>query len=247
MAERYAAPRTGGAEPLGQFCCGCELQTGIKLVLVWNALSCSFYMATAWMNIVMEVPGIGHEISLSTQTFNCFFAIASLPFLVSGFMGVRDKSEVHLRIYLYWLLLTFALDTTLISILMTKNACARIPWFLAEQGGSWACGMMRVAAIFLILTLVSIQSYSVFVIWSYCEKLLFRGSVPAFNELVGEAKLIKEVFQPKCGLFGTGSGQPVPYPVAYGSIAAPAFGGGKALFGGKFHDTTYPPKPPGLM
>merc|ERR1719446_289536 len=116
----------------------------------------------------MEVPGIGHEISLSTQVFNCFFAIASLPFLVSGIMGVKNRSETHLRIYLYWLIITFVMDLFWMAILLTKNACARIPWFLAEQGGSWACGMMRCAAILLLLTLFSVQMYAVMIIWSYC-------------------------------------------------------------------------------
>jgi len=236
-------------QPLSQFCCGCELELGIKLVITWNALSCSFYMATAWMNIVMEVPGIGHEISLSTQVFNCFFAIASLPFLVSGIMGVRNKSETHLRIYLFWLMVTFLMDALWMSILLTKNACARIPWFLAEQGGSWACGMMRVAALLLMLTLVTVQFYALFIIWSLCEKLMYRGSEPAFLDLVGEAKLLKArmPFQPKCGLFGTGAGQSAPYPVSYGSLASQPFGGGKAIFGGKFHEINYPPAPPGLM
>ena len=41
-------------------------------------------MGVTWMNIVMEQKSLGSDLDLLTQTFNCFFAIASLPFIVEA-------------------------------------------------------------------------------------------------------------------------------------------------------------------
>ena len=40
-------------------------------------------------NVCLDVPTPGYHVSLAVQAFNCGFALAGLPFIVAGFMGVR--------------------------------------------------------------------------------------------------------------------------------------------------------------
>jgi hypothetical protein len=233
----------GGVAPLANFCCGCELSFAVKLVVTWSALSSAFYICSAWINIVMEVDGVGHNIPLWTQTFNCFYALASTPFIVCGYWGLRDGAETHLRIFLAWLSGTFTLDTIFLGMLFFKNACARIPAMLQEQGASWSCGMMRAASITLLVLLMAMQGYLCFATWSYCEQLRRKGSKHVFDDMLGAAYLAErsKPFIAKVGLFGTGQGKKDPYPMCYGSLQSKLFAGNASLFGGTEHEINYPP------
>lgn len=229
--------------PLASCCCGFPLDAGVKLVLVFHSATSMFYMATTILNLVMDQPTLGHRLSPAMQCFNCGFAIATIPFIISGISGVSFKIEVHLRIYWLWLLICFVLDTVSVIIMLMQNSCVNLPKVMYTQGGtggSFACGIMRMGSILLVVSSVVAMGYSLFAVWSYCEFLKNGGSVRSFESL--GCKGIQGMRVPDAGLFGTGCGDVrEAYPIVYGSLASPPIMGSVPIFDGKYHDCNYPP------
>lgn len=214
-------------QPLDTFCCGLQLDWGIKLILLFNACTSIFYIVTTVLNIVFDVAVLNGDVSASVQTFNCAFALASIPFIIAGISGLKYEIEVHLRLYLYYLQFSFVVDTLCIGANLLKSACKTLPAFLKNEGGSFACGTMRATAIVTMLGMVVMSAYCVFIVWSRCEELALCGSEPAFDTLISEARLAEKAkhknHQHRTGLFGTGPRLHAPYPLVPGSLESPRF------------------------
>jgi len=236
---------TGGfIQPLDSCCCGLHLDFGIKIILFLHGCTSFFYIYTCVFNIVLERPTFGYNVTLYTQTFNCAWALATIPFIASGISGIRNHVEIHLRVYLYWLCFTVAVDIFLTAVYMSKTVCAKIPSFLVAEGGAFACGTMRLFSISMLLLLIGFALYAVFVVWSRCEELQDSSSEPAFDSLIGEtrARQKRAIFEHKSGLFGTGQLLPDHgYPIMYGSLASPGIGASGRIFSGRTHCTDFPP------
>lgn len=244
MGEKKKVNTKGFIQPLDTCCCGCRLDFGIQIILLIHSISCMFYIETCVSNIVLEMPTFGNKVTLYTQTFNCAWALATIPFIASGVSGVRNHVEIHLRIYLYWLMTTVAFDLVLTGMYLSKSMCNKMPTFLLHEGGAFACGTMRMFGIFFMLFLFGFSFYAIFVVWSRCEELEESGSEPSFDTLIGESRATakRAIYEHKSGLFGTGP--PLPshgIPIMYGSLASPGFGGSGRIFAGRNHCTDYPP------
>ncbi|CAK0906262.1 unnamed protein product [Prorocentrum cordatum] len=223
-------------QPLSSFCCGCPLEMGVRITLTLHLLSCLFYMATCWLNVVVEAPTLGSDVAMGTQAFNCGFALASLPFVVSGFSGVFYEIEVHLRVYLYWLILTVSMDSVLYAYVLCQNSCAKIPVFLEDVGGAFSCGFMRMAGTLMLASWLVLMGYNAFTVWSLCEELQEAGCERGFTDLAKHAVPDERAMalQHKGGLFGTGPALLQPArPVVYGSLSSQLYGGSVPIFGGE--------------
>jgi len=252
-----ADPDDGEAtcRPVDSFCCGCSLDSGVQIILTLNMLISFFYMFITVSNIVLVsgsykdgpgyyLPTIGGDIDLFTQVTNCFLAICSVPFIISGISGIKYQIELHLRLYLYWMMFTFALDMVFWAVLLVKTNCVNMPPALAKSGGSFACGATRIMSFAFMCALMTIVGYCIFVVWSKCQALETWGCTEAMDVL-GGAKKRKEIrrwHHDPSGLFGTGASKMVANPTVYGSIATPAFCGSVSLWNGRKHEMNYPPK-----
>jgi len=237
--------QTGGfIQPLDSCCCGLHLDFGIKVILMLHSISSFFFIYTCMFNIVLEKPTFGYKVTLYTQTFNCAWALASIPFIAAGISGVRNHAEVHLRVYLYWLIFSVLFDLAMTGLYLAKTLCAKLPSFLVSEGGAFACGTMRIFGIVFIAMLFGFALYAIFVVWSRCEELQDSGSEPAFDSLIGAtaARKKRAIFEHKSGLFGTGASLPTHgFPIMYGSLASPGIGGAGKIFQGRRHITEFPP------
>jgi len=227
--------------PSAQFCCGCSLAFGAKLILIGNLLINVFYISTAIANIILRVPTIGFGSDLTNQTFNAGFCLFGLPFIVAAFYGVIARQESHVRLYLYYLVLSFILDMVYIVYYMfLTDSCSMMPSSLKKHGAAFACGMTRTFTILFIFFVTIIQCYCIFTIWSMAEDIRCGGSGSGFPELLaskgrGQTTAVGD------GIFGTYAGAASDHKAnAYGSIGG--MGGGSTLFGGSRHDVNYPPK-----
>merc|ERR1719162_574382 len=120
----------------------------------------------------------------------------------------------------------------------------KLPSFLVNEGGAFACGTMRIFGMVFMALLFAFALYGVFVVWSRCEELQDSGSEPSFDSLIGAVRRNAQeaVFNHKSGLFGTGQMLPGHgFPIMYGSLASPSIGGGGRIFGGRTHCTEFPP------
>lgn len=200
-------------------------------------------MTTSFCNIVLETPTIGGEVSLMTQALNCAFAIASIPFIISGISGIKYEVETHLRLYLFWFSLTCLVDTVCLIWMLLKRTCSVIPSILREEGGAWACGSMRAGAIVWIALFLSLEFYCQFVVWCRCRELASKGSETSFNDIYAPKVIAGHETYKGGGLFGVGARKREPYLISYGSMGSPLFAGSVPIFGGTVHQTSFPPPP----
>merc|ERR1719230_775851 len=214
--------------PLNQFCCGCSLTFGVKLILACNLIQNIFYIASTTSNVIFRIPTFGFGVNLATQTFNAAFCLLGLPFIAAAIWGVIHKLEPHLRLYLYYTVLSFILDMGYVIVfLVVQDSCTALPTVLKKHGAAFACGFTR---IFMIMFIV----------------LVTGGSGVGFPELLasseGTRKNKRYANAYHDGLFGVGGGSSGPFPVAYGALATPGIGGSQHIFNGNYHETAYPPK-----
>eukprot|EP00929_Paragymnodinium_shiwhaense_P054596 TRINITY_DN27372_c0_g1_i1.p1 TRINITY_DN27372_c0_g1~~TRINITY_DN27372_c0_g1_i1.p1 ORF type:complete len:257 (-),score=52.54 TRINITY_DN27372_c0_g1_i1:74-844(-) len=245
-------------QPLRSFCCGFPLESGGRIVLMLHTAQTVFFMVTTVLNIVLEQPSLGAHVALPTQAFNCFYAIAGVPFLISGFSGLKYRIETHLRIYQGFLMFSLFLDAIFVFIFITRTSCSKLPNILQNGGGAFACGVMRIGEVVFIMMMFVFMAYGAFAVWSLCEEIRYGGSPQGFTNLL-EAAVGPGVYRTStgafvhmkpAGLFGTGAGsEQIPgiyeprlaKPIVYGSLASPPAGGSEKIFDGKYHDTHYPP------
>lgn len=227
--------------PINQFCCGCSLSFGCKLILGFNLVINLFYISTATANIILRVPTVGFGGDLANQTFNAAFCMVGLPFIAAAFYGVIKRQESHVRLYLYYMTLSFILDIGYVLVyLFIKDTCTMLPSVLKKHGSAFACGFARAFTIAFIVVLAGIQTYCIYTIWSMAEDIRVGGASSGFPEL-SKAKQASAGFVD--GVFGTGTfGDDMSRPLNYGSLATPGIGGGSRFFGGTQHDVNYPPK-----
>lgn len=227
--------------PLNQFFCGCSVTFGVKVILYCNLVQNLFYITSAFSNIVLRHPSFGFNVALATQTFNAAFALFGVPFIIGGIMGVMYRLETHLKLYLYYTIASFAIDMGLIvtRFIMT-DICTQLPDVLKQAGEAASCGFARIGLIFFIISVVVIEAYCIFTIWSLCEDFKAGGCGGKLPDLLGDAAAIKKkrmtakdyhegLYPIKSG----GSGK-----LQYGT----SFGGSSKIFHGKFHETSFPPK-----
>jgi len=220
-----------------QFCCGCSLSSGAKLILVGNLLINVFYIAAAVSSIILKVPTVGFGDDIGHQVFNAAFCLFGLPFIFAALYGVYYRQETHVRLYLYYLTLSFLMDFTyVIYYLFINDACSMMPDAVKQQGAAFACGVTRSFVILFSITLFIFQLYCIHVIWSICEDIRQGGAGAGFPELLDMKKK---------GIVGesimAGYAAESAQPLNYGSLATPGIGGGANLFGGTRHDVNYPP------
>jgi len=228
--------------PMDSFCCGCSLDFGIWIMLFYNFIQSCRFILTCVGEIVLS-PNGHLSMAPAAEALNCAVALASLPFILAGWSGVKYQIEPHLRIYLAWLFAYVTLNTVLVGIAIATSNCHDLDAFSA--GGAYACGALRAFhAAYAALWIIG-SAYCLFIVWSKCEELEYVDSKADFQGMLDdsrakyEAQLKKGLAQ--TGLYGLGAALPPARPVQYGSLGSPIFHGSGSIFGGKDHDMSYPP------
>eukprot|EP00438_Fugacium_kawagutii_P017316 Skav218202 [mRNA] locus=scaffold2232:71248:74915:- [translate_table: standard] len=99
--------------PMDSFCCGCSLDFGIKLILLYQSLSCTYDVLSVLNSYVLEAK-VFAETSPSSEAlcfeaksvlqlkfvlreaFSLFCALASIPFIACGWSGVLSVAQMRL-------------------------------------------------------------------------------------------------------------------------------------------------------
>lgn len=232
--------------PLNQFCCGCPLSFGAVFIIALNLIQNAFYIFTATSNIILKVPTMGVGLSLTTQTLNAMFCVLGLPFIFAGIYGVLYRQESHIRLYLYYLVVTFALDLVFVlSYFLLQDICQAMPSVLQEHGSAFACGFMRTFGLLFVLMVIGIEGYFMYAIWSFCEDLHAGGSGAGLPSLLNQADKVREHRRYNATYQETLFGQPAAGGVSsavfqYGAFQTPGMGGSTRVYG-NYHEQSYPP------
>eukprot|EP00928_Gymnodinium_smaydae_P055503 TRINITY_DN39022_c0_g1_i1.p1 TRINITY_DN39022_c0_g1~~TRINITY_DN39022_c0_g1_i1.p1 ORF type:complete len:294 (+),score=60.19 TRINITY_DN39022_c0_g1_i1:143-1024(+) len=164
--------------PASQFCCGCSVSFGVKLVLFWNFVG-NLYQV---IHVAMAVTHTPTSANVDWNRLNgeiamAGFCLAGLPIIVMGMWGAFRRIESLLRVYFYYevlmvlIFLWLCLKQTVLS-----NPCKHMPDMLESNGSAVGCGIMRGAVSTIFVFFTGIEIYLVFIVWSYCEDLAEAGA-----------------------------------------------------------------------
>lgn len=229
--------------PLGQFCCGCPLTFGVKMIIFLHLCQSVFYIVTTFCNIVLKVPTFNFNLNLSTQVFNAAFCLMGIPFIFSAIWGVMYRVETNLRLYLFYLCLSFGLDLVYIVVFFViEDTCSNLPGALEQHGSAFACGSMRIFSVIFVLMITTIEGYFCFTVWSLCEDMKAGGAGQGLPQLLkGPSAGSGLSAFPGYDSFSKGQLPGGYHHASYSNH--PGFGGSSRIFGGTNHETMYPPLP----
>lgn len=232
--------------PVSQFCCGCSLTTGVLFIVTLHLLQNLFYLATIFCNVVLQIPTFNPDgLSLPAQTFNAAFCLVGLPFLASAFWGLLYRQESHIRLYLFYLYLTFFVDMCYLFISdVLQDSCHGIPLLLKVSGPAFACGIMRTWVLVFSLLVITVEAYFLFIVWSFAEDLKFGGSGVGLPELRYPVKHLPA--GPERHLSDLeASWRDMPLGVSYGAFGGESLNPHRSsrILGGSFHEMEFPAPP----
>jgi len=179
-------------QPVSQFCCGCSIVFGVKCVLYAHLLFCICSCALAIGDIILKLPDFGFQggTTRKSEIYLAGWALAGIPIiLIALFGGVARRIESHMRIYLYYAMATVAIDVFfLVDKILLTDSCGSLSSIVATEARAYACGVARTLSYSSSITLILLQMYLVFVIWSYCEDLAEGGSGGVLADLIFTGK-----------------------------------------------------------
>eukprot|EP00913_Durusdinium_trenchii_P009792 g9196.t1 len=128
-------------DPVDSFLCCLSLDTGVKL-LMWPHLVLLMYtVATAIENLIGQDNGTPG----TSQMFETIWSLIGIPVILAGLWCVYHRIEPHVRLYWYYLVLSFAIDLVfIVDLFILQDACVHLKLEEAAQGGqAFACGVAR--------------------------------------------------------------------------------------------------------
>eukprot|EP00419_Tripos_fusus_P029765 CAMPEP_0172710966 /NCGR_PEP_ID=MMETSP1074-20121228/57497_1 /TAXON_ID=2916 /ORGANISM="Ceratium fusus, Strain PA161109" /LENGTH=205 /DNA_ID=CAMNT_0013534505 /DNA_START=184 /DNA_END=801 /DNA_ORIENTATION=+ len=168
--------------------------------------------------------------------------LAGIPVILLAAWGVAAKVEAFLRLYLYYMILTFGTEFFFAVInFLTSGPCqGALSSMMSGESSSrtgnnaFACGVARLGGSSILVTNFGIAAYFIFLLWSYCEDLA-NGGGPDLADLAAAKDMH--------------AWDPVKMAHSINSMsnygAALNFGGANAdastIFGGQHHETRFPP------
>lgn len=216
--------------PLPMFCCGCSIPVGVYVILMCHLVVSLLYVVSVSSNVIFHVPLLMSAWSVQSQLVYAGFCLLGIPLIVSALFGVWYRIEVTVRLYLYYFMACFLVNSSgLVYICLIQDACASIGSFVtlmsANFGEAFLCGAFRIISYFAAAGGIATQVYCLWIIWSMCQDMRAGQNFPELQSLlphkesiVMRAKHIQK--QAQADFIGfKHSDTPGPYPCAYGAIS----------------------------
>lgn len=136
------------------------------------------------MNIIFKIPTFGANDPPSAQVFNAAWCLLGMPFIIAAIAGMMVKQESNMRLYLWYLSVTFVMDFCFVLVWMSGDLCDQMPASLKHHGAAFACGFIRITSVCFTFSLFVMFAYSLHAVWSYCEDLKAGGSGRGLPQLM---------------------------------------------------------------
>lgn len=185
--------------PATQFGCGCSLAVGVRTILIFNLLRNLFVIYVALMTMVFRFDNFYFSSAVGGSSLQVFFAgwaLAGLPLICLALWAVSRRCEGPLRMYGGYLALSFLIDMVFVARdILPAGVCSHQPTRTSElhkgvtlevspEGAAFACGAARGLTAATILTIVLIEAYLIYIVFSYCE-YLDAGGESEISDLTG--------------------------------------------------------------
>jgi len=225
---------------------------GAKIVLVFHFIACCFLVASAISTHIFFRQSLTSSLGFGTQMLIAGYGLSGILLTISGLYGVAARVESAVRIYFWFLLLTFLVDTAKLcfELLVKQDACSGAGSDNSSHhlGGAALCGVLQIGSYFIIAGVIILECYILWVVWSLCEDIRANRGGLQFSALAGKGGdviekkkkaaggLFSAAGDPYAGITGLAHAKlPGPHPSRYGSVDTVGMPAGVTLFGGTEH------------
>jgi len=173
-------------DPAESFLCCLPLGAGVKL-LMWPHQALTLYtVATAAENLIAGDLGA----TGTSQMFETIWSLVGVPIITAGLWGVYHRLEPHVRLYWYYLVLSFFIDMYyVVDIFLLRDACVHLALDVqSRQGQAFACGVARSVSTASAVVLTLVFLYLIYIVWSWCEDVEGTGAADAMASLLDMAE-----------------------------------------------------------
>ncbi|CAE7436052.1 BIP5 [Symbiodinium sp. CCMP2592] len=180
-------------DPAETFLCCLPLGAGVKL-LMWPHQALTLY--TAAENLIAGDLGVS-DWNISNVRNHL------VPIITAGLWGVYHRLESHVRLYWYYLVLSFFIDMYyVVDIFVLRDACVHLALEVQNrQGQAFACGVARSVSTASAVVLTLVFLYLIYIVWSWCEDVEGTGAADAMARLLDLAEG-KRPSRAERGLYG---------------------------------------------
>merc|ERR1740138_154576 len=219
--------------PLAMFCCGCSVPVGVGIILVCHLAECVLYVFSVCSTIIFHHTSFSSSWSFPSQMFYTAWCLVGIPIILAAALGVVQRTEASLRVYLFYLTSCFLLNACWLGyfILLTdpcQQAVGDILRVVTEHyGQSFFCGAAQIASYLFMGAAIILHVYCMWVVWSLCEDVHLGANGPNLSELIPnkdyEIKKVRHLGDgPQAGIIGFAHTKlPGSYPSPYGAVNAP--------------------------
>lgn len=239
--------------PASQFCCGCSLVFGVRLVLIIHLLANLSVIVNAAGTMIFGWngrPPPATEAGMNLQVFLAAFCLAGLPIIFGAVWGTIKKVEALLRIYLAYMTCSFCVDMYFIlKNIVFAGTCSGMSSVVRQDSQAFACGVARGYNTLNVFFITMIQLYFMFIVLSHCEDLRLTGCENISDLVISQQALDKKLLKQDMynSMFDTTQKIPYEYGSLYNSGQASSLKGlesayaGNRIFNGRYHEMMYPP------
>lgn len=161
--------------PATQFCCGCSVSFGVKLILVLHFLGSIRLLSLGWFAVMGDDFLMASD--MTRYAFLCGYALIGLPIIVMAFWGSVQRVETLVRVYCWFSAFSILMDLICIGSSLMSDPCDKLPSDIGSLGNAYMCGAARMFDSVLMVFFVGVQMYLLHVVWSYCEDLAEGGGL----------------------------------------------------------------------
>lgn len=233
-----------GCRPAEQFCCGCSVLFGVQFIMILTLLIHLWILTAAvWGTIFLhnDTTLPGYTNSMYLEQFMSGLAVAGIPVILLGYYGVLNKSAPCVALFFYYLSFLVVLDYCAgIYALIFSGSCGSITTMYGEGNSAFMCAIERIVKAIVSAMALGIQSYFLFVVFSYFQDLEWNGNGASLADL-DNAPILKEHNPYIHTMFQHEFHEKYGAVSVYEATCVSGLGDSKPIFG-NFHDMNYPPK-----
>jgi len=161
------------------FACGCSLTFGVKVILAFHFVAVMLYLSATFCDIVLHMKSFGIIASWSPlwQFSMIAFNMCGVLIILSAMYGISRRIDVAIRFYLCYLLLTFVMNTVaLIYMFILNDSGCVVRGNIGKKlegdfGLAFMCGFLRILSYFLVSSVITMEVYCLYIVWSLCEDI----------------------------------------------------------------------------
>lgn len=161
--------------PANQCCCGCPLTFGVKCILILHFIEAAFFVAIALAKQLADTEVIQLPGNPNLQVVRMAYQLVAIVFIAVGWNGVINRSEMNVRLYYLFYVVTVILLLVFAVLDFTDDKCDNVPDILAKGGKKFGCGIQRVGLFAGQMAVWCLRVYFLHMVWSFLQDLATKG------------------------------------------------------------------------